>query len=87
MRLSLTSVHMSQLEHSQLSLKHEQESIVTKVQTTSRETFAQESALLQARHQSELNQIRQQNQEQQEKLQELHQQQIGESRLYRTFAF
>ncbi|TMS21529.1 Pericentrin [Larimichthys crocea] len=55
LRLNLMNVHTSQLE---------QESALTKVQASMRDSFAQESALLQAQHQSELNQIRQQNQEQ-----------------------
>lgn len=49
------NVHTSQLE---------QESALTKVQASMRDSFAQESALLQAQHQSELDQMRQQNQEQ-----------------------
>ncbi|XP_074517499.1 pericentrin isoform X3 [Sebastes fasciatus] len=69
LRLSLTDVPMSQLE---------QESALTKVQTSLRETFAQECALLQARHQLELDQIRRQNQEQQERLRERHQQDMNE---------
>ncbi|XP_039642921.1 pericentrin isoform X3 [Perca fluviatilis] len=66
LRLSLTNAHVSQ------------ESALTKVQASSRETFAQESALLQAQHQLELDQIRRQNQEQQERLHELHQQNMNE---------
>ncbi|XP_034381587.1 pericentrin isoform X4 [Cyclopterus lumpus] len=69
LRLSLTNVHMSQLE---------QESSLTKVQTSMRESFAQESALLQARHRIELDQIRRQNQEQQEGLCGLHQKVMNE---------
>ncbi|XP_054469221.1 pericentrin isoform X2 [Anoplopoma fimbria] len=69
LRLSLTNVSMSQLG---------QESSLTKVQTSLRETFAQESALLHARHQLELDQIRRQNQEQQDRLCELHQQDMNE---------
>ncbi|KAM8737047.1 pericentrin isoform 2-T2 [Acanthopagrus schlegelii] len=78
MRLSLTSVHLSQLEHSHVNLKQEQESALTKAQASLRETFAQESALLQAQHQLELDQIRQQNQEQQEKLRERHREEMDE---------
>ncbi|XP_078031283.1 pericentrin isoform X3 [Epinephelus lanceolatus] len=77
LRLSLTGLHMSQLEHSQTNLQQEQEAL-TKVQASLRETFAKESALLQARHQSELDQIRRQNQEQQERLHELHQRDMNE---------
>ncbi|XP_034530488.1 pericentrin isoform X2 [Notolabrus celidotus] len=72
LHLSLTSAHNSQLEHSQLNSQQEQESSVAKVQASLRDTFAQESALLQSRHQLDLDQIRQQNQEQQEGLRELH---------------
>ncbi|XP_068436282.1 pericentrin [Clinocottus analis] len=68
LRLCLTNVHMSPLE---------QESSLTKVQTSMRETFVQESALLQAQHQLELDQIRRQNQDQQERLRELHQQDMN----------
>ncbi|XP_054861917.1 pericentrin isoform X3 [Amphiprion ocellaris] len=78
LRLSLSTVHLSQLEHSQVNLQQEQESALIKVQASMRETFAQESALLQARHQSQLNQLKQQNQEQQERLREVHQQDMDE---------
>lgn len=74
MRLSLTNVHMSQLEHSKVNVQQEHESAFTKVQ----ETFAQESALLQAQYQLELDQISKQNQEQQERLHELHTQNMSE---------
>uniref|UniRef100_A0A3Q1FSN0 Pericentrin n=1 Tax=Acanthochromis polyacanthus TaxID=80966 RepID=A0A3Q1FSN0_9TELE len=80
LRLSLSTVHLSQLEHSQVNLQQEQESALIKVQASMRETFARESALLQARHQSELNQIEQLNQEQQERLREVHQRDMGECR-------
>ncbi|XP_029316030.1 LOW QUALITY PROTEIN: pericentrin [Cottoperca gobio] len=69
LRLSLTSAHMCQPE---------QESALTKVQGSLKETLAQESALLQDRHQSDLDQTRRQNQEQQEKLRELHQRDMNE---------
>ncbi|XP_030299600.1 pericentrin isoform X3 [Sparus aurata] len=78
MRLSLTSIHVSQLEHSHVNLKQEQESALTKAQASLRETFAQESALLQTQHQLELDQIRQQNEEQQEKLRERHREEMDE---------
>ncbi|XP_070699119.1 pericentrin [Pempheris klunzingeri] len=81
LRLSLSNVHMSQLEHSQVNMQQEQESAVTKVQASLKETFAQEIALLHAQHQLELDQIRQQNQEQQEKLRMLHQQDMNELKL------
>lgn len=81
LRLSLTSVHMSQLEHSQVNLRQKQESTLTEVQTSLQETFAQESALLKAQHQSELSQIRQMNHEEQERREELHQRDMGECRL------
>ncbi|XP_069008664.1 pericentrin isoform X2 [Embiotoca jacksoni] len=80
LRLSLTTAHTSQLEPSSVNLQQEQESALIKVQASMRETFVQESAVLQARHQSELDQITQQNQQQQERLRELHQQEINELR-------
>ncbi|KAM6968416.1 pericentrin [Tautogolabrus adspersus] len=78
LRLSLTSVHMSQVELSKLNLEQEQESALTKVQASLRDTFAQESALLQSRHQLEMDRMRQQDQKQQDKLRELHQQNMNE---------
>ncbi|XP_038584251.1 pericentrin isoform X3 [Micropterus salmoides] len=78
LRLSLTNVHMSQLELSQVNLQQDKESALTKAQASLRETFAQECALLHARHQLELDQVRQQNHEQQERLHELHQQDMNE---------
>ncbi|XP_040916208.1 pericentrin isoform X2 [Toxotes jaculatrix] len=78
LRLSLTNIHVSQLECSKVNLQQEQESALTKAQDSLRETFSQESAYLQARHQLELDQLRQQNQEQVERLHELHQQDMDE---------
>ncbi|KAI9528762.1 hypothetical protein NQZ68_017360 [Dissostichus eleginoides] len=69
MHLSLTNAHVSQLE---------QESALTEAQSSLRDTFAQEIALLKAQHQAELDQIRQQNKEQQEKLRELQQQPMND---------
>ncbi|KAK9534370.1 hypothetical protein VZT92_009414 [Zoarces viviparus] len=69
LRLGLTNVRTSQLE---------QETSLAKVSSSPRENLAQESALLQARHQLELDQIRLQSQEQQERLCELHQQDMNE---------
>ncbi|XP_053290033.1 pericentrin isoform X3 [Pleuronectes platessa] len=71
LRLSLTNVHMSQLEHLQ-------ESTVTKVQPFLKETFAQETASLQTQHQAELDQLRKKDQEQLDRLRELHQQDMDE---------
>ncbi|KAM9354836.1 pericentrin [Pholidichthys leucotaenia] len=70
LRLSLTAVHMSQLEHCQENQE--------KWQASMQEKFGQDGALLQARHQSELNQIKQQNQQEQERLNELHQKDMDE---------
>ncbi|XP_047193520.1 pericentrin isoform X4 [Scophthalmus maximus] len=75
---SLTNVHMSQLECSQVNLQQEQESTLTKVQASLRETFAQESASLQVLHRLELDQLKQQDQEQLERLRELHQRDMDE---------
>ncbi|CAJ1074387.1 pericentrin isoform X4 [Xyrichtys novacula] len=78
LRLSLTSAHTSQLEHSQLNFQQEQESALTKAQASLRDTFTQESTLLQAWHQLDLDQLRQQNQQEQERLRELHRQSMNE---------
>ncbi|XP_062413118.1 pericentrin isoform X11 [Pungitius pungitius] len=69
LRLSVTNAGTSRLE---------QESLLTEVQASLKETFAQESDLLNARHQLELDQITRQNQEQQDRLHVLHQQDINE---------
>lgn len=78
MRLSLTTVHKSNLERSQENVEQEQTSALIKVQASMQEKFDQEIALLQARHQSEVDQIKRKNQEQQEMLLELHQQDMGD---------
>ncbi|XP_028252082.1 pericentrin isoform X2 [Parambassis ranga] len=78
LRLSLTSIHMSQLENSQVNLQQEQGSALIKVQNSMRETFVEETALLQAHHQAELDQLKLQNQQQQERLHKQHQQEIDE---------
>lgn len=71
MRLSLTTVHTSQLE---------QESALSKVQDSMKQTFAQELSLVEAHHQTDLDQVKQQSQEQQHRLLELHKQELGEYR-------
>lgn len=73
LRLSLTDTRMSQVEHSQINLQHDA------AEASLRETFTQETSLLRAGHQSELDLIRLQNQEQQEKLRELHHKDMGET--------
>ncbi|XP_058471141.1 pericentrin [Solea solea] len=80
LHLSLTTVHMSHLEHAQVNQQQqqEQESALTQVQASLRETFAQERATLQLQHQLELDQLRQQDQEQLEGLREQHQQDLDE---------
>ncbi|KAM4540827.1 pericentrin [Fundulus diaphanus] len=78
LRLSLTTVHMSQRETSQANLQLEQQSAFGKLQASMREAFTQEGALLQAQHQSDLDEIQQQNKEQQDRLEKLHQQEIDE---------
>ncbi|XP_008397956.1 pericentrin isoform X2 [Poecilia reticulata] len=78
LRLSLTTPRVSQLATSQANVQQEQESAVDELQATMREKLAQESALLQARHQSDLDSVKQQNRQQQDRLQELHQQEIDE---------
>ncbi|XP_072221841.1 pericentrin isoform X1 [Leuresthes tenuis] len=75
---SLTTVHMSQLEGSQVNLEQEQESALSKVRSSMREAFDQESALLQARHQSDRDEIKRQSQEEQERRHELHLQEMND---------
>ncbi|XP_062295952.1 pericentrin isoform X3 [Scomber scombrus] len=72
LRLSLTDVHMSQVQLSQINLQPDS------AQASLRETFAQETSLLRVGHQSELDLIRLQNQEQQERLLELHHRDMDE---------
>ncbi|XP_025756941.1 pericentrin [Oreochromis niloticus] len=78
LHLSLTTVHKSHLERSQENVEQEQTSALIKVQASMQEKFDQEIALLQARHQSEVDQIKRKNQEQQERLLELHHQDMEE---------
>ncbi|KAM6973041.1 pericentrin [Aplochiton taeniatus] len=78
LRLSLTNLHAGQLELSQTNLQREREAALSEVQASLREKWAQESAVLQARQQFELDRIREQSQEQQERQRELHQRSIEE---------
>uniref|UniRef100_A0A3Q3AKB8 Pericentrin n=1 Tax=Kryptolebias marmoratus TaxID=37003 RepID=A0A3Q3AKB8_KRYMA len=78
LRLSLTTVHVSQLEDHQV--QQEQESALGKVQDSVKERVAQDLLLLEARHQSDLDQIKQRSREQQDRLLELHKQELGECR-------
>ncbi|XP_030575002.1 pericentrin isoform X2 [Archocentrus centrarchus] len=78
LHLSLTTAHKSHLEHSQVNLEQEQASALIKIQASMQQKFDEETALLRARHQSELDQIKRQNQEQQERLHELHQKDMEE---------
>lgn len=74
MRLSLTDVHASQIEHSRENLEQEHQSALAQVQYSLEDKFKQERALMLARHQSEMDQTVRRNQEQQQKVQELHEQ-------------
>uniref|UniRef100_A0A3B3YRD9 Pericentrin/AKAP-450 centrosomal targeting domain-containing protein n=1 Tax=Poecilia mexicana TaxID=48701 RepID=A0A3B3YRD9_9TELE len=78
LRLSLTTARASQPATSQANVQQEQECAVEELQASMREKFAQESALLQAQHQSDLDSVKRQNRQQQDRLHELHQQEIGE---------
>ncbi|XP_028995899.1 pericentrin isoform X2 [Betta splendens] len=78
LRLSLTSAHTSQLEHSNVNLHREEASALIQAQASLRETFTQERALLQAQHQAELSRIKQLDQEQQERLKALHRVELDE---------
>ncbi|KAM4625822.1 pericentrin [Polymixia lowei] len=78
LRLSLTNQHASQLELSQANLQREREAALSEVQGSLREKWAQESAVLQARQQFELDRFREQSQEQMERLRELYQRDVDE---------
>ncbi|KAI4902380.1 hypothetical protein NFI96_018847, partial [Prochilodus magdalenae] len=77
LRLSLTNLHTAQLELSQTNLQKEKEAALSELQTSLREKWAQESAMLQARQQFELERIREQNHEQENQVQLQHQQAIN----------
>lgn len=80
--MSLTDVHVSQVEHSKVNLEQEHQSALAKVQHSLQDKFNQESAQMQARHQSEMDQTMKQNQEQLQKVQELHEQMTSEDFLF-----
>ncbi|CAL1575748.1 unnamed protein product [Knipowitschia caucasica] len=66
LRLNLINSHHTQLEPSQ-------DTAVGTIQASMKETFTQERALIQAKHQMEVDQIRRHHQEEQERTQQLHQ--------------
>ncbi|XP_052414451.1 pericentrin isoform X6 [Carassius gibelio] len=76
LRLSLTNLHIAQLELSQTNMQKDKEGALSELQTMLREKWAQESAMLQTRQQFELERIREQSREQEQRNQRVHQQEI-----------
>ncbi|XP_051997412.1 pericentrin-like [Xyrauchen texanus] len=76
LRLSLTNLHTAQLELSQANMQKERDAALRELQTMLREKWAQESAMLQARQQFELERLREQCREQEERARSLHQLEI-----------
>uniref|UniRef100_W5KBH1 Pericentrin n=1 Tax=Astyanax mexicanus TaxID=7994 RepID=W5KBH1_ASTMX len=77
LRLSLTNLHTAQLELSQANLQKEKEAALSELQASLREKWAQESAMLQARQQFELERLREQHSEQETRVQLQHQKELG----------
>ncbi|XP_017559158.2 pericentrin isoform X1 [Pygocentrus nattereri] len=77
LRLSLTNLHTAQLELSQANLQKEKEAALSELQASLREKWAQESAMLQARQQFELERLHEQNHEQETQAQLQHQEEIN----------
>ncbi|KAG9340840.1 hypothetical protein JZ751_020032 [Albula glossodonta] len=71
LRLSLNNLHAAQLELSQSNLQRDKEAALSELQSTLRDKWAQESAMLQTRQQFELEKIREQCRQQ-------HQRELGE---------
>ncbi|XP_066518729.1 pericentrin isoform X2 [Hoplias malabaricus] len=77
LRLSLTNLHTAQLELTQANLQKEKEAALSELQANLREKWSQESAMLQARQQFELERLREQSHEQDAQAQLRHQQEIS----------
>ncbi|XP_031414935.1 pericentrin isoform X2 [Clupea harengus] len=73
LRLSLTNMHTAQLELSQTNMQKEKEAALSELQASLRDKWAQESAMLQARQQFELERVRELTRQQEERLQQQHQ--------------
>ena len=78
LRLSLTNLHTAQLELSQTNLHREREAALSELQASLREKWAQESAVLQARQQFELDRLREQSLDKEERQREVYQRSLGE---------
>ncbi|XP_071373521.1 pericentrin isoform X2 [Centroberyx affinis] len=76
--LELEALRLSLTNLAQANLQQEREAALGEVQASLREKWGQESAVLQAQQQFELDRLREQNQEQKEKLRELHQRDMDE---------
>ncbi|XP_062324892.1 pericentrin isoform X2 [Osmerus eperlanus] len=78
LRLSLTNLHTAQLELSQTNLHREREAALSELQASLREKWAQESAVLQARQQFELDRLREQSLDKEERQREVYQRSLDE---------
>lgn len=79
LRLSLTNMHTAQLELSQTNMQKEKEAALSELQASLRDKWAQESAMLQARQQFELERVRELTRQQEERLQQQHQGEMGKT--------
>ncbi|XP_018599903.2 pericentrin isoform X2 [Scleropages formosus] len=71
LRLSLSEQHAAQLELSQQNLQRDKEAALSELQTSLRDRWAQENAMLQTRQQRELERVREQHQQELDKLKEV----------------
>ncbi|KAI1899257.1 hypothetical protein AGOR_G00059940 [Albula goreensis] len=78
LRLSLTNQHSAELELSQSTLQRDKEVALSELQDRLRAEWSQDSATLQAKHQAELESIREQNREQTQRVEHQHQQEKDE---------
>ncbi|XP_039351242.1 pericentrin isoform X1 [Mauremys reevesii] len=78
LRLSLTNIHTSQLELMQSNLRKEKETALVELREMLNDKRAQEVAILQSRHQFELEHINEQHLKEKEEIQLKHQQELDE---------
>ncbi|MFT7808003.1 pericentrin isoform X6 [Arapaima gigas] len=81
LRLSLSEQHAAQLELSQHNLQRDKEAALIELQTSLRDRWAQESAMLQARQQRELERVREQHQQELEDLKEAYERRLSQQRV------
>lgn len=77
LRLSLSNMHTSQLELTQSNLRKEKETALMELREMLNDKRAQEIAILQSRHQFELEHIKEHNQKEKEEIELKHQDELG----------